>query len=186
MIRHGRPRPVRFRACLYKITRNMYYLNKKKKSERKPRKKKEKPLPLFDKAGVTVKKNTDLVSKLDKVFSRYIRLRDSKAYGFKYFKCPTCGRILPFEQADCSHYFSRRSNATRFDEDNCMAECRFDNRFNAEHLHKLREALVQRIGEKRFQILEWKHNQTKKWSDFELKEMIKYYQALVEKMLEEK
>lgn len=149
-------------------------------------KQKDKPLPLFDKAGVTVKKKPDLKAKLDKVFSLYIRLRDSKPFGYKYFKCPTCGRILPFEQADCSHYFSRKSNATRFDEDNCVAECRYDNRFNAEHLHKLRETLILRIGEKRFQILEWKHNQSQKYSDFELQELIKYYQALNKKMLAEK
>lgn len=149
-------------------------------------KKKDKPLPLFDKAGVTVKKKPDLKAKLDKVFSLYIRLRDSKPFGYKYFKCPTCGRILPFEQADCSHYFSRKSNATRFDEDNCVAECRYDNRFNAEHLHKLRETLILRIGEKRFQILEWKHNQSQKYSDFELQELIKRYQALNKKMLAEK
>lgn len=45
----------------------MYYI-------KKPKKKKEKPLPLFDKAGVRIKKKPDLVAKLDKVFSRYIRL----------------------------------------------------------------------------------------------------------------
>ena len=45
-----------------------YYIRRKKK--------KEKPFPLFDKAGVKIKKKPDLVAKLDKVFSRYIRLRD--------------------------------------------------------------------------------------------------------------
>ena len=40
---------------------------------KKPKKKKEKPLPLFDKAGIKIKKKPDLVAKLDKVFSRYIR-----------------------------------------------------------------------------------------------------------------
>ena len=53
----------------------MYYL------KRKP-KKKEKPLPLFDKAGIKVKKKPDLVAKLDKVFSRYIRLRDAMPNGY--------------------------------------------------------------------------------------------------------
>ena len=67
-----------------------------------------------------------------------------------------------------------------------MAECRYDNRFNSEHLHKLREALLRRIGEERFKILEWKHNQPKKWSDFELQEMIKYYQEQIKEMLSEK
>ena len=39
-----------------------YYIKQKKK-------KKDKPLPLFDKAGVTVKKKPDLKAKLDKEFS---------------------------------------------------------------------------------------------------------------------
>ena len=41
----------------------------------RPSKKKEKPLPLFDKVGIKIKKKPDLVARLDKVFSRYIRLR---------------------------------------------------------------------------------------------------------------
>lgn len=145
----------------------MYYM--KKKSEHKKK----------------AKKKPDYIKKLDAVFSMYIRLRDSKPYGYKYFKCPTCGRVLPFEQADCSHYFSRRSNSTRFDEDNCIAECRYDNRFNAEHLHKMREALIKKLGEERFELLEWKHNQSKKWSEFELKALIKYYQQLIDEMKSE-
>ena len=47
----------------------MYYLRRKKK--------KDKPLPLFEKAGIKVKKKPDLKARLDKEFSLYIRLRDS-------------------------------------------------------------------------------------------------------------
>lgn len=47
----------------------MYYINK-------PKKKKEKPLPLFDKAGIKIQKKPDLKAKLDKEFSLFIRLRD--------------------------------------------------------------------------------------------------------------
>ena len=50
---------------------------------KKPKKKKEKPLPLFDKAGIKVKKKPDLVAKLDKVFSRYIRLRGQTRQSFQ-------------------------------------------------------------------------------------------------------
>lgn len=39
-----------------------YYIKRKAK-------KKNKPLPLFDKAGITVKKKPDLKAKLDKEFS---------------------------------------------------------------------------------------------------------------------
>ncbi|MCD7923659.1 MAG: recombination protein NinG [Bacteroides sp.] len=85
-------------------------------------KKKDKPLPLFDKAGVTIKKKPDLKAKLDKEFSLFIRLRDCMPNG--YFRCISCGQIKPFGQADCGHYFSRTHLATRFDENNCHAECR--------------------------------------------------------------
>ena len=70
-----------------------------------------------------------LKDKLDRVFSMYIRLRDSKEFGFKYFRCISCGRVLPFEQADCGHYISRTNMALRFSEDNCSAQCRSCNRF---------------------------------------------------------
>lgn len=84
----------------------MYYLKKKK--------------------GEGAKKSnlSSLVKKLDKEFSLFIRLRDSKAFGFKAFKCISCGQIKPFDQADCGHYFSRVKMSTRFDEDNCNCECR--------------------------------------------------------------
>lgn len=93
-----------------------YYIKRKKA------KKKDKPLPLFDKAGITVKKKPDLKAKLDKEFSLFIRLRDCMPNGV--FRCISCGQIKPFEQADCGHYFSRTHLATRFDENNCHAECR--------------------------------------------------------------
>ena len=124
---------------------------------KKPKKKKEKPLPLFDKAGIKIKKKPDLVAKLDKVFSRYIRLRDS-----------------------------RRHMATRFDEDNAHAECRACNRFSADHLIQYEKNLKVKIGQQRFDKLAWKAGQTKKWSDLELMELTKYYKALGDKLGKEK
>lgn len=151
---------------------------------KRTQKKKEKPLPLFDKAGIKVKKKPDLVAKLDKEFSLYIRLRDTMPNGF--FKCVSCGQIKPFEQADCGHYWSRRHMSTRYDEDNCHAECRSCNRFKADHLIGYRENLIRKIGQMRFDKLAWKASQTKKWSDFEIQELIKYYKALNAKLRKEK
>lgn len=95
-------------------------------------KKKENKMPLFEKAGVKVEKQPNLKEKLDKVFSMFIRLRDTMPNG--YFRCISCGQIKPFEQADCGHFHSRRHLSTRFDEDNAHAECRACNRFSADHL----------------------------------------------------
>ena len=125
-----------------------------------------------------------LVKKLDKVFSQYIRLRDAFSNGT--FRCISCGKIKPFDQSDCGHYHSRRHMSTRFDEENCNSECRFCNRFSADHLIGYRENLIKKIGTQRFQMLEVKAHQTKKWSCFELEQLIKYYSVLVKKLSDEK
>ena len=48
-------------------------------------KKKEKKKPLFEVEGVKVKKKPDLVDKLDRIFSLFIRYRDTMPNG--YFQC---------------------------------------------------------------------------------------------------
>ena len=125
-----------------------------------------------------------LVDRLDKVFSKYIRLRDAMPSGT--FRCISCGKIKPIDQADAGHYHSRRHMSTRFDEDNVNAECRFCNRFSADHIIGYRENLIKKIGEQRFLLLEVKAHETKKWSHFELEQLAKYYKALVEKLQREK
>lgn len=149
-------------------------------------KKKDKPLPLFDKAGVIIKKKPDLKAKLDKVFSLYIRLRDSKPFNYRFFKCISCGEIKPFEQADCGHFHSRRHLSTRFDEDNAHAECRACNRFSADHLINYEKNLIAKIGQQKFDLLKVKAAGTSKMSDFEYEQLIKYYKALNKKLKKEK
>lgn len=146
----------------------MYYINKKKSDKPKKRQTSQ----------------ATLVKKLDKVFSQYIRLRDSDTNGM--FHCISCGKIKPFGQADAGHFHSRRHMATRFDEDNVSAECRFCNRFSADHLIGYRENLIKKIGTQRFLLLEVKANSIKKWSCFELEQLIKYYTVLGKKLSEEK
>ena len=149
-------------------TLTMYYLKKKKSDKPKKRQTSQ----------------ATLVKKLDKVFSQYIRLRDAFPNGT--FRCISCGKIKPFDQSDCGHYHSRRHMSTRFDEENCNSECRYCNRFSADHLIGYRENLIRKIGMQRFQLLEVKARSTKKWSCWELEELIKYYSILVKKLSGEK
>ena len=130
------------------------------------------------------KSQKTLIKELDKWFSLYIRLRDSKPFGFKYFKCPTCGRVLPFEQADCSHYYGRMHMNTRYDEDNTCAECSYCNRFDSSHLIALGDYLKRKLGEQRYQLLRVKANIHKKWECWELEQLIKYYKARIEQIKE--
>ena len=156
----------------------MYYLKRKPK-----KKKKDTAPPLFERAGIKVRKKPDLKARLDREFSLYVRLRDSSG---GYFRCISCGRTKPFAQADCGHYHSRRHMATRWDEDNAHAECRSCNRFRADHMIGYRENLVRKIGQMRFDKLAWKAAQTRRWTDFELQELIKYYKDQNARLRKEK
>lgn len=125
-----------------------------------------------------------LVTRLDTVFSKYIRLRDTMSGGV--FRCISCGKIKPVAQADAGHYHSRRHMGTRFDEDNCHAECRYCNRFSADHIIGYRENLIKKIGGQRFALLEVKARQSCKYSHFEIEQLIKYYRSQVVDLQKEK
>ena len=60
------------------------------------------------------------------------------------------------------------------------------NRFKADHMIGYRENLIAKIGQQRFNKLAWKAAQTKKWTDFELIELTKYYKALGDTLSKEK
>ena len=115
----------------------------------------------------------NLIKKLDKVFAIYIRLRDAMPSG--YTRCISCGKIKAFEDTDCGHFHSRTHMATRFDEDNCHAECRFCNRFSADHLIGYEKNLVRKIGQNRVDLLNVKAHSSKHYLDCELEQMIDHY-----------
>ena len=151
---------------------------------RRKTKKKDKPLPLFDRAGIKIRKKPDLKAKLDREFSLYIRLRDAMPGG--YFRCISCNQVKPFEQADCGHFINRQHMSTRFDETNCNAQCRKCNRFMEGNMQGYRQGLVRKYGEQRVLLLEARKNETRKYSDFEYDALIKHYRALNKKLKEEK
>lgn len=153
----------------------MWYVKKKKKA---------KPLPLFDNAKVKVEKRVDYVKRLDVVFSRYIRLRD--AFPNNTFRCISCGKIKPLEQADCGHFHSRRNMNTRYNEENCHAQCRHCNRMLYGNMVAYSDNLKNKIGQLRYDILALQAQQTKQWTDWELKELIKHYNAKIKELESEK
>lgn len=135
----------------------------------------------------TIKKRnekTDLVKKLDKVFAKYIRLRDCMPSGFG--KCISCGKIKPYCELDCGHFFGRANMATRFDEDNCNAECISCNRVKSDHLIYYQENLIKKIGIARFSTLRERAHLSKKWDDAELEKLIKHYTNEARRLSHEK
>ena len=148
----------------------------------KKRKKKE-PKTIYGQE-VPKKRKPDLVKKLDRIFSQYIRLRDVMPNG--YGRCISCGKIKHYKDLDAGHFFGRTHMSTRFDEDNVSAECRFCNRMSADHLIAYQTNLIRKIGMARFEMLGVKAHQSKKWSDFELEALIKHYTAEVARLKKER
>ena len=148
------------------------------------------------------------IDKLDQVFSLYIRMRDSREFGYRAFRCISCGNVKPFEQMDCGHFVSRNAMAIRWNEQNCNGECAMCNRFHGDHLLGYRKnliiklgtdaiqksafansleggkrlAIIKRLGEERVEALEAQKHAMKKWDIEELQQMYMYYSALVLKM----
>lgn len=159
--------------------------------------------PMKKKRGTNERKTW--IDKLDKVFSLYIRLRDSKPWRFRAFRCISCGDVKPYEQMDCGHFVSRNAMAIRWNEQNCNGECARCNRLQGDHLLGYRKnliiklgedaisgsplamslepkkklALIRKLGTKRVEALEARKYESKKWSVEELKEKYMYYAALV-------
>jgi len=84
-------------------------------------------------------------------FSKMIRARDNIG---GYFRCPTCGRTLPIEEADAGHYITRARKNTMFDEMNVHAQCRKCNRFEEGNHFIYRKWLVNQYGKEEVDKLE--------------------------------
>jgi hypothetical protein len=84
-------------------------------------------------------------------FSKMIRARDNIG---GYFRCPTCGRTLPIDEADAGHYITRARKSVMFDEMNVHAQCRHCNRFQEGNHFIYRSWLVEKHGEKKVEALE--------------------------------
>lgn len=130
-------------------------------------------------------KKNSLKSKLDKVFSQYIRLRDMLP-GTTLFKCISCGNIYPITKADCGHYINRSHMSTRFSEVNCNAQCRDCNRFDEGNMSGYRQGLIRKYGEQQTILLEDSKNDIRKYSDFEYEALIEHYKKEINRMLKER
>lgn len=113
-----------------------------------------------------------LVRKLDTVFSKFIRLRDSKQGAFQ---CVSCRKYKPYSQADCGHFVNRRFMALRWAEKNCHAQCRSCNRFSEGAGSEYTLFMIDTYGREYVDYLNSYKNEVVKYSDFELEQLIKDY-----------
>jgi len=120
-----------------------------------------------------IKTNSDWLKEAQKVFNQYIRLRD------KNQTCISCGSKLG-SKYDAGHFYSMGGHkAVTFDEDNVHAQCVACNQFKSGNLINYREGLIKRIGEAKLNDLSQRANQTRKYTNDELKELIKTYKQKI-------
>lgn len=111
----------------------------------------------------------NLIKRLDTVFSKYIRLRDSDPEG--YCRCSTCGEVHHWTKIQAGHFISRKHYSTRWDEENVHAQCVACNVFRYGEQYKF--SLY--IGENLSKELYDKSRLIVKFTDVEIKEMIDDY-----------
>lgn len=100
----------------------------------------------------------------DRVFSQYIRLRDGKCMRCKS-PVRTNGKGLPVSH-QCSHYFGRARENTRFDPENCDTLCGGCHRiWGSDDREAYREFKIEQLGEKGFADLRLRSNMYKKRDD---------------------
>lgn len=120
------------------------------------------------------------IDKADIKFSQYIRLRDKKCVRCNFpIKLNDIG--LPLNN-QCSHYFGRGKEGTRFEPDNCDALCfGCHQEWGSNDRESYRQFKIKQLGEQRFKTLQLQAYSYHKKDRFI--ELIKW-KAMLEKLIE--
>jgi len=113
-----------------------------------------------------------LKKKLDRLFSKFIKLRDG---GQEFFKCISCQKTKPLSQFNAGHYWSRRYMSVRYDEKNVNGQCIYCNMHLSGNIQGYREGLIKKYGEEILQHLDIKKNNISKMGRFEFEVLINEY-----------
>lgn len=84
-----------------------------------------------------------LKKKADELFSRYIRLKNSKN---GKTTCYTCKAVADWKEHQCGHFVSRVHLSTRWDEDNARVQCFACNIWRKGNYDEFSRNLVKEMG----------------------------------------
>ena len=114
-----------------------------------------------------------LVKKLDKLFSIYIRTR----YAMDgMVRCVTCNTIKKWQDIDAGHFCGRRHYSTRWHPTNVQVQCKSCNGFKAGENYLFGKYLDKTYGIGTADELIKLSRQITKFTDQDLKDMIKLYE----------
>lgn len=117
------------------------------------------------------------IPKMDKLWSEYIRARDS-------YTCCTCGYKGTKSEIDCGHLIKRGKKSVRFDEKNTFAQCKSCNIRHNHWPEYMTRFFIVTYGKKEYEKLIERSKEIKNWKGWELEELYeqtkKRLQALTE------
>ena len=125
----------------------------------------------------TSKRQPNLKAKLDRVFSEFIRLRDSDENG--YIRCYCCRKTLHWKESQNMHFIPRQHLALRYSEINCNAGCVKCNYYNNGNIEEYIVHLKKDYGNDIVERLLVAKAKVVKISNVEYELMIKKYSQLV-------
>lgn len=115
---------------------------------------------------------------LDKIFSQYVRLRDSDEYG--YGLCVSCGARKHWKEADAGHFLTRAKLSIRWDEMNVHLQCKQCNMLGQQYRYGVE--LEKRYGKKAVFELIKKGETMCRIAPHEYEERIQHYQQRVDEL----
>jgi hypothetical protein len=121
-----------------------------------------------------------LIKRLDAIFSTYIRLKNADENGI--CTCFTCGAKHHWKSIDNGHHCKRQYMSTRFNVMNCQPQCRKCNWLEQGADDKFKTNLIKKYGQNEYDKLIYLKFQTKKWTRFELEQMISAYRKEVKEL----
>lgn len=114
-------------------------------------------------------------TRLDNIFSRYIRLRAADDGGT--VQCVTCGKLMHWEKdgAQAGHFVRRRHRATRWRLENVNVQCVYCNKYLDGNEGEHGAYIIRTYGlDVHNDLLKLKHT-TRKFTRAELEEMCNHY-----------
>jgi hypothetical protein len=122
--------------------------------------------------------------KLWKVFSEFIRLRDSNGHG--YCRCFTCGAVRYWWDCDCGHGIGRQHLSVKYNEKNNHAQCKKCNGLEGGMRERYKENMDKKYGEGTWDLMEIAARRPSNISQFDIAILTDYYQKEVTKLRKQK
>ena len=125
-------------------------------------------------------KTKTLKTKLDRVFSEYIRHSGADSNG--NVKCCSCNKAFHWKEVDAGHFVSRRCLITRYEETNVHPQCRYCNRFCEGNTSGYALFMIKKYGKKWVEELNRRKSLVYKMIPDDYEELIEIYKQKIKEL----